>query len=54
MFLVLAPSYALLLGRDQAIAKGVLQFASKSSLRDANALLSAYKVCVWQEGEGTC
>eukprot|EP00903_Cladosiphon_okamuranus_P020155 g18504.t1 len=29
--------------RELAVAKGVLQFASKASLRDANALLDAYK-----------
>eukprot|EP00752_Nemacystus_decipiens_P002925 g2720.t1 len=29
--------------RELAVAKGVLQFASKASLRDANALLEAYK-----------
>ncbi|CBJ48992.1 conserved unknown protein [Ectocarpus siliculosus] len=29
--------------RELAVAKGVLQFASKASLRDANALLAAYK-----------
>lgn len=30
--------------RELAVAKGVLQFASKASLRDANALFEAYKV----------
>lgn len=30
--------------RELAVAKGVLQFASKASLRDANSLLEAYKV----------
>lgn len=32
------------LRRELAVAKGALQFASKASLRDANALLEAYKV----------
>ena len=30
--------------RELWVAKGVLQFASKSSLRDANALLDAFQV----------
>ena len=38
------PSRSTLLRRDLKAAKGVLQFASKASLRDANALLRSYKV----------
>lgn len=34
----------LLIYRDLKAAKGVLQFASKASLRDANALFESYKV----------
>lgn len=33
--------------RELAVARGVLQFASKASLRDANALLDAYKVMTY-------
>lgn len=44
--------------RELAVAKGVLQFASKASLRDANALLDAYKVMTfltcWRRSVGTC
>lgn len=36
--------FVLLSCRELAVTKGVLQFASKASLRDANALLTAYKV----------